>query len=322
MRVGIISNWDLQCGNAADARDMQRELEREFEVVGLSPNFEFVRRQLEHEKLDVAIVNWHPARVAASAEDIRWLKAHGAKTILKLQNSTDQYTFAVQNGDILSEADVVLTHEHCTFSSEKVREEVIPVGIPVVKDLPEPYPASWIGTAGFPFPWKRFDVVAEAAKKFGVRCRLIVPKSDQMDTDTFVKGLAGHLGELADVHTAWHSTEAVVRMLAECTVNIFWFESKQPEDKLGQSGSVKMGLAAGRPTVISRHRKLRTLFPYEDELYICQQEGDVYRAVEEILADPERAKKPKRLLEELGWERVGEQYRTLVRELGRNRDSV
>ena len=309
--VAIISNWDLQCGNAADARDMQRELEKEFTVIGLPGNFQAVKEVLSARKVDVALINWHESRVRVTAEDVRWLKSQGIKVILKLQNTTDQYSF---NGDILTESDIVLSHEPVRFDSNKVRAVVIPIGIPEV-DCPAPYEEKWIGTAGFPFPWKRFDVVAEAAKKFNVRCRMIAPRSDQMDTDKFMDGIKGHLGPLADIHRGWYDTETVVRMLAECTLNIFWYNSYGHEDQLGQSGSVRMGLAAKRPTIISTHRKLKTLLPYGEELYICLKEEHVYEAIAEIFAAPEKARRPKRLLEDMGWNRVGEQYRKLVRDV-------
>lgn len=313
LKVGLVSNWDLQCGSAQYARDLVTELEKEFVVVGLPPSMSQVR-QTNIDDVDVVIVNWHPSRVVVTAEDMEWLKGKGKKVILILQNSFRE-TPVIAEGSMLLVVDMVVAHEEMQFFGRQPNFRCIQHGIPEIEDLPAPYEDKWIGTAGFAFPWKRFDVVAEAAKKFNARCRIISAQSDQMGTDVFLKGIAGHLGTLADMHMSWYTTTEVVRMLAECTLNIFWFNSYSLEDQLGQSGSVRLGLAAKRPTIISTHKKFRTLLPYGDELYVCLREEDVYTAVEEILASPEKARKPKWLLKEMGWSRTGEQYRELVREV-------
>lgn len=308
--VVLISNWDLQCGNAEYARDLQKELEKEFEVQALPGNMHEVRNRLASLS-EIVVINWHPARVHVTVDDVRWMKKMGKKVILILQNSF-RGPVDVRAGSMLLETDVVVGHEEMEFEGTGVRYQYIPHGIVEVQDLPAPYPTPCIGTAGFPFPWKRFDVVAEAAKKFNVRCRMIAPRSDQLETDIFMEGIVGHLGPLANVYRSWLPSRQVVSMLAECWVNIFWFNSYSPEDQLGQSGSVRLGLAAKRPTIISTHRKLKTLFQYDDELYIAGREADVYKHLEEILAEPESTKRPKRVVEEMGWSVVGRQYRELV----------
>ena len=309
LKIGVISNWDRQCGNAQYARDLIAELEKEFVVVGLPASMDQVR-QTNIDEVDVVIVNWHPSRVTLTEQDMTWLKEKGKKVILILQNSFQESTF-VDFGSMLLVVDMVVAHEEMTFMGEQPKFRCIQHGIPEI-EVPAPYEDKWIGTAGFAFPWKRFDVVAEAAKKFGARCRIISSQSDQMDTKSLLDGIAGHLGPLADMHRDWYPVQEVVQMLAECALNIFWFNSYSLEDRLGQSGSVRLGLAAKRPTIISTHKKFRTLLPYGDELYICLREEDVYQAVEEILAAPEKAKLPKRLLEEMGWSKTGAQYRALV----------
>lgn len=311
MKVGLVSNWDLRCGNAQYARDLVTELEKEFTVMGLSPSMSQVR-QTNIDDIDVVIVNWHPSRITVTEQDMQWLKGRGKKVILILQNSFREPPL-IEEGSMLLAVDMVVAHEEMTFIGCQPNFQCIQHGIPEIEGLPAPYEDKWIGTAGFAFPWKRFDVVAEAAKKFDARCRLISSQSDQMDTSALLKGIAGHLGKLADMHGDWYTVQEVVRMLAECTLNIFWFNSYSPEDQLGQSGSVRLGLAAKRPTIISTHKKLQTLLPYGDELYVCLREEDVYGAVEEILASPEKAKKPKRILEDMGWSKTGQQYRELVR---------
>lgn len=309
-----MSNWDVQCGNAQYARDLLRELEKEFSVIGLPGWMKQVQESLPSD-VDVVVINWHPTRVHIERDSVRWLHSLGKKVILIIQESTPE-DILLKPGDILMEADAIVAHEKMSFVEEmQPNLHVIWHGIPEVKDLPAPYPDKWIGVAGFPFPWKRFDVVAGVAKRCNARCRMVAPRSDQMDTDVYLNGIQGHLGPLADIHRGWREVDDVVRMLAECTVNIFWFGSLQREDQYGQSGSVRLGLAAKRPTIISTQKKLKTLFPYEDELYICPREEDVFKAVEEIFAAPDKAKVPKRVLEDMGWSVVGKKYCDLLKEL-------
>lgn len=311
MKIALISNWDIQCGNAEYARDLRKELEKEFTVVSMPGNMNIVKSELPQDA-EVVIVNLHESRVNINVEHVRWMQSIGKKVVIILQNSVEQMSAS----DLLTEADAVVAHERVRFMNGDVYFQYIPHGIVEVPDLPAPYPSFWIGTAGFPFPWKRYDVVAEAAKKFGVRGRMIAPRSDQMETDVFMNGIAGHIHPLQDIHRGWLPSEQVIRMLAECTANIFWFESQAPCDTLGQSGSVRMGIAAKRPMIISRHRKFRTLLEYADEFYIADREEQVYEYLEEIFRQGDsELRKPNRIFAEMGWSVTGLKYRKLVKSL-------
>lgn len=303
--IGILTNTQPKCGNYSYAVDLGDELSKWY-AVSLDSD---VERFLK-DGFDVIIVNWHQARVMVTKQLVEKWKRGGKKVILILQNSFDT-AMTVGEQDILNAVDATVAHEPMNMTGAKI--EYIPHGIPVVTDLRTPTEPR-IGTAGFPFPWKRFDVVAEAAKRFGVKCRMIAPRHEFYDSKGFIEGIKGHLGELAEVTEDWLPVDEVVRRLSECTLNIFWYESKVPEDQLGQSGSVRMGIAARRPIIISQHRKLWTLFGYLDELYIAKTEEQVYDYVAEILQGEifGNGKRPKRLLQEQGWPTVGEKYHELI----------
>lgn len=304
-RVAIVSNQHEQCGNAEDARFLAVELQKYYNFVSVGHD------DVIEYPVDVVIFNWHPSRVKMDLDTVRAAQNKGAKVIVIHQNSSDA-RLDVEEGHALYHADAVVAHEPID-SNIKVR--YIPVGIPVVSGLAEaPGPGLRIGTAGFPFDWKRFDVVAEAARRFQAKCVMIAPKSDQSDTDAFMDGIQGHLGPLAEIYRQWMPMDEVVRMLSTCTVNIFWYESKSYEDTLGQSGSVRMGIAARRPIIISTHRKLRTLMDYGvDELYVAQTEADVYRFMQEIIdSGPFWAKQPGSIFVHQGWPQVGLMYKELI----------
>ena len=301
-RVALVSNMHEQCGNAAYGRDLVRELQKHFESVFMGHETEVPY------PVDVVIFNWHPARVELSPEKILHVKEMGAKTIVIYQNSHEE-RLEIEPGHALSLADAVVTHEPMNSA---IDFHVIPHGIVEVDRLPEVSADMFFGTAGFPFDWKRYDVVAEAARRYNVRCLMIAPKSDQSDTDAFMDGIAGHLGGLADIRRNWMTVDEVVRELAMATLNIFWYQSRCPDDMLGQSGSVRMGIAAKRPTIISTHRKLRTLQRYSDELYIAETEEDVYNHIDTILSDLDNAKRPLNLMKDQGWSHTGAMYAELI----------
>jgi hypothetical protein len=305
MRVGILSNTDVRCGNAAYARDLSSALLPYYVNQIVSP----VLENMLAFKPNVVLINWHPAKVGNP--DVNRIHAAGAKAILIYQNSIDN---AWTNGPIFGE-DAIVTHEPTALYNATV----IPHGIPIVRGLwhehYEPQNQS-VGTAGFPFPWKRFDVVAEVAKRFNLQCMMIAPQHDFYDSRKFIEGIVGHLGPLADVHTEWMEIEGVVRRLSQCMFNVFWYQSKDIHDQFGQSGSVRMGLAARRPLIISDHRKMRDILEnYSDEVYVAHSELEVYKHASDILQSiavgaPVRV--PKRILEDQGWPRVAKLYSDLI----------
>ncbi len=303
-RVAVVSNMHEQCGNAEDARLLSLELMKYYEYVSWGHD------DVIQYPVDAVIFSWHPARVRMDIETVRKPQLNGAKVIVIYQNSSEQ-KLEVGNDHALFHADAVVAHEPIEAN---IKVRYIPVGIPEVKNLAEqPGPGLRIGTAGFPFEWKRFDVVAEVAKRFQAKCVMIAPTSDQNDREAFIGGVQGHLGPLAEIYRQWMPIDEVVRLLSTCTVNIVWFESKSYDDTLGQSGSVRMGLAAKRPMIISTHRKLRTLFDYYDELYIARTESEVYEAVKSVIDGS--VKRPSRIFADQSWTQVGLMYKGLIDEV-------
>lgn len=302
--VGILSNLHEKCGSADHGRYLAKELRHYYNVL-LSD------KGPELSGCDVVIINWHPARIKLTDEMVRGFQRLGSKVIVIYQNTLGVNT--VERISSLDLADAVITHEPISRPTE-----VIPVGIWIVKGLAEKV-EPMIGTAGFPFPWKQLEITAGVAKSLGVKYRLMAPYYDYdkeaEDLPGYIKGISDILGPLADIHNEWLPVEDVIRELSECAVNVFWFNSQGLGALQGQSGSVRIGLAARRPIIISRHRKFTTLFPYEDELYIADTVEQVREFAEGILQAPEKAKRPKRILSEMGWPAAGRKHAVLIERL-------
>jgi hypothetical protein len=298
VRVGILTNLHAKCGNAEYGRDLYRALSGLCEVKIADTIQELL-------PTDAVIVNHHPARVKLSMEILDKIRWEGAKSVVLFANSFDtEFTSDI----VLKSADAVVANEPMTGDREVV---YIPMGIPVVDEL-QPVGEPRIGVAGFAFPWKRFDVTAEVAKTMGVKCRIVSAIADIQDTSLFLQALNGHLGSLAEIQTNWLSSEEIVRLLSECTLNIFWYQSQSYADQEGQTGSARLGVAAKRPMIISRHRKFRTLLPYEDEFYIADTEEQVNEMARQILLAPEQAKRPNRVMQDMGWNTVAKKWLDLI----------
>jgi hypothetical protein len=287
MNILLLSNSAEKCGIAEYGRDLARELGRWYGVIqtdGASPwGWPW--------SLPIIIVNWHNGVLDVTPKQMKVWQSQGSKVIVILHNSWEGVLLGEEDKDILRVADLVVAHEPMEFKPAPKKFAYIKHGAPVLKDLPTTrLPA--IGTGGFQTDWKRFDVIQRAA------------------------ALVDGTGVVVD----WGPKERVVESLAMCTLNIFWHQPLTVASQLGQSGSVLLGVAAGRPMIISRCRKFRVLLEeYGDEFYICDTEQDVYDTVRDIMVPPgipeSDLKFPTRCRKEMAWPVVAEQYHLAMESL-------
>ncbi len=306
MKICILTSMEKRCGVFRYAQDLQAEMARYYFVQMVAD----ISDVLRDEATDVLLVNWHPGEVKVSVEEIRAVQEMGTRVILIFQQSFEDERS--ENPGLLAAVDAIAAHEPTSG-----RAVYIPHGIPETGDLPTVDTRLVVGTAGFVSEMKRVDVVVEAARRFDCIANMICP-SHKMNAHYLPSLLSKWRSELGD--RLWAGTEFlpiddVVRGLALSTINIFWFQSTNPYEQSGQAGSVRMGLAARRPTIISTDRKFKTLFPYGDEIYVAETEEDVYRLVGEIwksIQEGKQVKIPRRVIEDQGWSKVGEMYRNLI----------
>lgn len=320
MRVGILTNTDERCGNAAYARNLSDALlktSKPHTTIMLTSNTESISKDL----CDVVLVNWHPAKVSISAREVKKWQSQKIGVILIHQNSFDTRVTLPER--IFGEVDILLTVNY-TVVHEPM--EVLHHGEPLstvayiphgILEIDIPYKVSLdpptIGTAGFPFHWKRPDVVVRAAAKLDCYARMFAPEYPGYDYG-YQHWYNINPGRTV-VYTNWLSEENVIKILHENIFNIFWYQSHDIHDQFGQTGSARMGIAANRPMIISRHRKFRDLLRYEDALYICDTEEEVYKTAEEIftkIQKGEPVKYPKAILKDMGWRVSAQKYWNLI----------
>ncbi len=299
--VDLITSWQERCGIAEYALDLTQNVKDVKFVMHGRPfsAHDVFEGDIVHLIHGIYLMrHWLP-------EDTQRLRDAGKKTLCTYCDTTD-----IWSGNELSHSfDRVVVHEP-TLDESAV---VIPHGIPGWKN-PGIAPQNKIGTAGFPVEHKGFLELARVAKDLGVGFLAIAPESEHADTHAVMQQVREICPE-AEIITDWLHRASVISKLAECAVVAF--THRNPGSHTGISGSVRMGLAAGRPTVTSRSSQFKDLFSYADEIYILPTDNHddrQLRGVVEQALKPE-AKTPKRILEDMSWEHSGQMYKDVYRQL-------
>lgn len=326
-RIALVTNFDERCGNAQYGRDFARHLPSFTGVEGVD-SFPHCRNVLSHmgsavsRKYRVAVINWHPARVEISTPLVHALRSAGLKVVLILQNSFD-WQHSVGSDDLLAQCDAVVAHEpmDILYDGQPAKNfHYIPHGIVLKSAVTygiEEAITHCIGTAGWPFSWKRPDVVARAAFHCSLPAKIFCPEYPGFTWPTaeWVRMAGGNAYMIQE----WMLEAAVVKILSSCKFNIFWFQSQNVEDQFGQSGSVRLGVAARRPMIISRHRKFKMLLAeYPEEFYVADTEEEVYTLAKQLSTDIDAGREvrvPMKCVIKQNWWRAAERYWEVIQSL-------
>lgn len=245
-------------------------------------------------------------------DHIRTLRSMGKKTVVTWHEST------MDNRNPLTALfDRVVVHHKDTQDGFIY----IPNGIWNLPDSfydpPEDLRTNFIGMAGFPFGFKKFELGAQVAKTLGMKLMAFIPESHHIDTHPVAKAIQAICPESLVVTEYKHQLE-IIQRLSTCKFTM------SPHDHAGGgiSGSVRMGIAARRPVVISRAGRFSDLVDnYADEFYITKTG---YPTFQEVLDEATRlltdlrnneAKKPKRVIEDMCWEKCAVSYANIYRSL-------
>lgn len=119
-----------------------------------------------------------------------------------------------------------------------------------------------VGTVGFPFPWKNYDLLCHGAALAGWSVLLIAPGEYAGHKPT---GLLDHIDQWRQLNPwtavvdGFPSTESVVAQLSACDATAFLYTCCNT----GTSGAIRQGIAARKPVIATTScRQFRDL--YED----------------------------------------------------------
>jgi len=311
-RIAIVSNYGEVCGMAEYSKNMFEQLQEANYAVDV------IRTCPLGDQHDVVFINYHPAVVSFTPDDVRRMQSHGAKVALMVQESHGQHHVAGPQ-DAMDIVDAVTAHEPMEithYAGKKVPFHYVPHGLPEVEV--KPYVAGdkpVFGTAGFAFPNKHMEVTIKAALATQGKALVIAPQHPAYDAHAMYQEWNSLGGSNLTLETRFLAQQQVVKMLAGCTATIYF--AIEPEAP-GQSGSSRMMAAARRPLILRHCPKTRTLLQYEDELYFVNSEDEVMQSAAQIWKDVKadrEVKVPYRMLKDLSWKATGKMYVDLVEEL-------
>lgn len=293
-KVAVITNTHERCGIAEYGRNLIKELQKYYELCSSWD-------------AEVLIVNWNRLRVPIEADTVRRWQLIGKKVII-LHHDTHPTRNEFDPKLQMFGANATVVHEPVMGCWK-----YIPHGIVEVDNLPT-WSENTIGVAGFPFPWKRFDIAVAVAAKLDADLLMMAPAHEFYNPASEIEKWKNQLGSNLTVITDWLPVDEVVRKLASCTLTMFWFQSLNSDDECGQSGSALMGVSAKRPMIISSHRKLAQLHEYPQDFYIANTEHELMSIAEDIL-DGKLCKVPKTIMKDMSWSQMGLKFKELIDEV-------
>lgn len=318
IKVALVTTWSPErCGVATYAEELithvkQSNPDIEFEVIGRPFDVSVVDRVRD---ADIVHYNHVFALFEAVKEShISTLSAMGKKTVVTWQESTSD------NRHQLTEAfDRVVVHQKTNDGYAH-----IPSGIWDICLCTECWPIgshdkydNFIGMAGFPFAFKHFNLGARIAHTLGMKLLAFIPASHHVDASIVAADINSICPGSTVITEFVHQTE-IIHELSRCEFTMF------PHDHAGGgiSGSVRLGIAARRPVIISRAGRFTDLIEdYSDEFYIV---NSAYPKFEEVLTTANKLlvdiksgeeRVPNRVIRKMCWARSAEAYAQVYREL-------
>ena len=314
MNVWIVSTWEQPCGISEYAAYLTEAVTQadpsivHTPITDLHPNGVFQRGG---EMPDLVVLNYHSALLSQwQPEHLRALKAKGIPTVCVWHDS------GVPNSDhctsIHAVADAFGVHEPC---EDLPGAHYWRQGVPALTQ--PPFATPWearpvVGTVGFPFGWKGFDLLCEAAAQAGWSVLLLAPNATAEDVQRWF-ALNPHLA----VTQTFLPREEVVARLAGCDATAFCYNAANT----GTSGAIRQGIAARKPVIASR-------FPFGRQFRDLQADPLAARAItwvepslEAVVAALSQVKIAPidagmvALAEQDSWKGLGVKYSQLYREL-------
>jgi len=308
---------------------------------GIAEHSAYLKEAVEAADASIEIVlhtDLHPGSVAAlKSPDLIWLNYHAAlhsqwtpRDIQMFQQAEDgnrgvhptkvgvtYHDSGVPNSDhcksIHAVADAFVVHEPAGDLPGAIYWRQ---GIPdwsLAWKWPWPPTQPTVGTVGFPYAWKNYDLLCEAAKLAGWRVVIMAPGATTDDILRWER-LSGNR---AIVREGFLPREEVIARLTGCDATAFLYNTHNT----GTSGAIRQGIAARKPVIASKFpagRQFRDL--QEDDLglrvitWIEPNLDNVVEALSRVKIAPVDAGMV-RLAHRDSWEGLGRKYAQLYREL-------
>lgn len=256
--VLLVTTWGIPCGIAEHSAYLKESVEAADPEIHLEPWTDLHPESIRHHAgEDLIWLNYHAALHSQWTPDwIRRWQEHGIKV------GCTYHDTGVPNSDqakrICAAADCAVVHE--PFDDLDGNVHYIRQGIPSWPAYPEVQDrrtTSWcgsrpiVGTVGFPFPWKNYELLCEASALAGWAVLLLAPGA----TDDQVANWQA-LNPHSLIIREFTPRDQVVRYLAGCDATAFLYSCANT----GTSGAIRQGIAARKPVLaLSGCRQFRDL---------------------------------------------------------------
>ena len=230
--------------------------------------------------------------------------------------------------NLLQVSDAMIVHEPCDLlelSQEPWTGKPLPnpkvhywrQGVPEPDGQRGPRSPDWnsrpiVGTCGFAFPWKGFELLCDAAASVGWSVLILSHNAtDEQVADWHQRN------SWAYVVREYLSTAAMIAYLAECDATAFLYTCQNS----GTSAAIRLGIAAGKPLLATAGcRQFRDLQEIDRMVnltgirWIRAESEVVQRALAQVTL--ERFSSPMvQLREKDSWRHLGAKYAALYRSL-------
>lgn len=209
--------------------------------------------------------------------------------------------------DLLKVCDAMIVHEPCDLQQDpKVRywRQGVPEPPPTYYDPTAPCSYPVVGSVGFDFPWKGFNLLCAAAESVGWGVHIL---SNNMTAERIQE--LRTLNRRVQVTTQFQNRNTIIEALMQCDATAFLYQCANS----GTSGAIRLGIAAGKPVIAATDcRQFRDLEGEEDEA-ILFVEPSLYKVQDRLTHlflqpfDPAVVA----LRERDSWRHLGKQYAAL-----------
>lgn len=330
--VLLVTTWNAVCGISEHSAMLKEAVEGVDPEIRLTPwdrlHPEQARGQDGAIPFPIIHLNYHAALHSQwTADWIRQFQAVGQKVLVTYHDT------GVPNSDqaktICAAADAFVVHE--PYDDLERENRGLPKGHYWRQGVPDWQAPmqynddlrSWrgrrpiVGTVGFPFPWKNYDLLCEASALAGWATLLLAPNATPAQVDRWRT-----LNPATLVETTFIPREAVVAHLAGCDATAFLYSCANT----GTSGAIRQGIAARKPLLaLSGCRQFRDLdediapsrYRYRHNGIVWLPDGTPQGVAEALQQVPIQRVDPGivALAARDSWARLGAKYAALYREL-------
>mgnify|MGYP003394030845 FL=1 len=245
IRVLLVTTWGVPCGIAEHSANLKQAVEAADLEIEIVPHDAWLDPALaigewdHHEDPAVPVVVHLNYQAALHS---RWtpgtIRALGYPTLVTYHDT------GVPNADhckaIIDAADAAVVHEPCDDLPEG-KTHYWRMGVPEYEGFGHVSVAAatrpYLGTVGFPFPWKNYDELCRVTATVGWGLCLIAPGATEDDQQRW-RGL----NPWVEIHPTFLPQDEVIRRLRGCDATAFCYVCHNT----GQSGAILQGIAAGK----------------------------------------------------------------------------